>query len=86
MQPLKPGDISLAANGAVQVGSPYWDRQVKKGKPGDFVAQASTNGTCENTSDCRGSTNTTCNNYTVCTNAKNKTCVINNESEGPIDP
>ena len=74
MKRLKPSEIRLGPSGEVEVTSPYWSSLQAETN----ATPLSTNGICDNTSNCSGSTNkTTCQNVSVCDDASNsKTCYV----------
>lgn len=73
MRRLNPNDITLAPDGSVEVHDEDWGRVTS----GAMNRPLSSNGICENTSNCNGSTNTRmCSNYTRCDKSKNTTCPI----------
>lgn len=73
MHPIDPRDITLGPDGRVELADDAWSHELKAG----VNYPLSTNGICENTSNCNGSTNTTtCNNYTRCEKSKNTTCPV----------
>lgn len=74
MRKLNPSDIHLGSAGEVSVSSEYWASLSSQ----DDIRPLSTNGICDNTSNCSGSTNTrTCQNVSACDNASNtRTCYV----------
>ncbi len=74
MKRLTPSQIRLGSSGEVEVDSEYWASIQTESE----ITPLSTNGICDNTSNCSGSTNTnTCQNVSICDDASNKrTCYV----------
>lgn len=84
MIPLQAGQISLSNDGSVRISSPYWRERLGENLP--EASFGSSNGVCDNVSDCTNSTNTSsCLNYDRCDGSVNKnSCML--DSDGPVPP